>query len=61
MIGLMAIFFINLVSTLAFAQPTDQKLRVATRIVKPFVFEENRALIRTFPASLRLVGGQPPP
>jgi polar amino acid transport system substrate-binding protein len=28
----------------AFSQPTEPTLRVATRIIKPFVFEENRAL-----------------
>jgi polar amino acid transport system substrate-binding protein len=33
-----------LAPTFAFSQPTDQRLRVATRIIKPFVFEENRAL-----------------
>ena len=42
--GLMAILFLCLAPTFAFSQPTDQRLRVATRIVKPFVFEENRAL-----------------
>jgi len=42
--GFIAVFCIYLVPTVAFAQPTDQKLRVATRIVKPFVFEENRTL-----------------
>ena len=30
--------------TSAFAQPAEQNLRVATRLIKPFVFEENRAL-----------------
>ena len=40
----MAILFICLAPTFAFSQPTQQRLRVATRIVKPFVFEENRAL-----------------
>ena len=42
--GLMAILFFCLAPTFAFSQPTDQRLRVATRIIKPFVFEENRAL-----------------
>jgi polar amino acid transport system substrate-binding protein len=44
--GLMAILFLFLclAPTFAFSQPTDQRLRVATRIIKPFVFEENRAL-----------------
>jgi polar amino acid transport system substrate-binding protein len=42
--GLMAILFIYLVPTLVFAQPTGHRLRVATRIVKPFVFEESQAL-----------------
>ena len=42
--GLMAILFICLAPTVALSQPTDQKFRVATRIIKPFVFEENHAL-----------------
>jgi polar amino acid transport system substrate-binding protein len=42
--GLMAILFILLAPTLVFSQPTDKRLRVATRIIKPFVFEENRTL-----------------
>ena len=43
-LGLMAILFISGAPTFAFSQPTQPRLRVATRIVKPFVFEENRAL-----------------
>src|SRR5262244_614883 len=42
--GLMAILFTCLAPTVALSQPTDQKFRVATRIIKPFVFEENHAL-----------------
>ena len=42
--GLMAILFICLAPTVALSQPTDHKFRVATRIIKPFVFEENHAL-----------------
>src|SRR5215475_7831839 len=42
--GFMVILLICLAPTLAFAQPTDQRLRVATRVIKPFVFEENRTL-----------------
>lgn len=42
--GFIAILFVCLAPTFAFSQPTDQRLRVATRIIKPFVFEENRAL-----------------
>jgi polar amino acid transport system substrate-binding protein len=36
------LLFITVASVLG--QPREQKLRVGTRIVKPFVFEENRAL-----------------
>jgi polar amino acid transport system substrate-binding protein len=42
--GLMAILFICLAPTVALSQPSDHKFRVATRIIKPFVFEENHAL-----------------
>ena len=42
--GLMAFLFICLATAFAFSQPKEQTLRVATRIIKPFVFEENRTL-----------------
>jgi polar amino acid transport system substrate-binding protein len=39
-----AVLSVFLAVTSAFAQPAEQHLRVATRLIKPFVFEENRAL-----------------
>jgi polar amino acid transport system substrate-binding protein len=43
-LGLMLILLICLSPASAFSQPKEQTLRVATRIIKPFVFEENRTL-----------------
>src|SRR6266511_64146 len=40
----MLILLICLSPASAFSQPKEQTLRVATRIIKPFVFEENRTL-----------------
>ncbi len=37
-------FLLLIAATPVFGQPREPKLRVATRIIKPFVFEENRAL-----------------
>jgi polar amino acid transport system substrate-binding protein len=42
--GLVATLLICLAAASALSQPKEQTLRVATRIIKPFVFEENRAL-----------------
>ena len=36
-----AYLFLGLLASSAFAQPRVESLRVATRLVKPFVFEEN--------------------
>lgn len=38
---LSAFFFLCLLASSSFAQPRLESLRVATRLVKPFVFEEN--------------------
>ena len=43
-VRLVAILFVCLAPAFAFSQPEEQRLRVATRIIKPFVFEENQAL-----------------
>jgi polar amino acid transport system substrate-binding protein len=37
-------FLLLVTAASVFGQPRETKLRVATRIIKPFVFEENRAL-----------------
>jgi polar amino acid transport system substrate-binding protein len=42
--GLILTSFIWLAPASALSQPKEQTLRVATRIIKPFVFEENRTL-----------------
>jgi polar amino acid transport system substrate-binding protein len=41
---LVTAFLLLVTAASALGQPREQKLRVGTRIVKPFVFEENRAL-----------------
>ena len=42
--GLIAILFLWFATVTAFSQPKEQTLRVATRIIKPFVFDQNRTL-----------------
>ncbi len=41
---LLFVAFLVLIVPFAFAQPKEQKLRVATRLIKPFVYEQGGQL-----------------